>query len=125
MHSLSVLKEDENIAAFVRKKRSRGGEYYQLVESQRVEGEPRQRVLIHLGRQPTVDDALREWPQEIERLRHFAHEARMLGAFSRESSFPDTWEKESTRRAASAEKRADELEENLRKLRELRKRGVA
>jgi hypothetical protein len=119
------LKEDENMAAFVRKKRSRGGEYYQLVESQRVEGEPRQRVLIHLGRQPTVDDALREWPKEIQRLRYFAREARVLGAFSRESGFPDAWERESTRRAASAEKRADELEENLRKLRELRKRGVA
>ncbi len=119
------MKEDENMAAFVRKTRSRGGEYYQLVESHRVEGKPRQRMLVHLGRHPTVDDALREWPKEIERLRHFAREARLLGAFSRESGFPDAWERENTRRAASAEKRADELEENLRKLRELRKCGVA
>ena len=109
----------------MRKKRSRGGEYYQLVESQRVEGEPRQRVLVHLGMHATVDDALHEWPKEIERLRHFAHEARTLGEFSRESGISDAWARENTRRAASAEKRADELEEKLRKLHELRKRGVA
>jgi hypothetical protein len=119
------LKKGENMAAFVRKKRSRGGEYYQLVESHREEGQPRQRVLIHLGIHATVDDALREWPKEIEHLRHFAREAHALGGFSRESGFPDTWARENTRRAASAEKRAGELEENLRKLRELRERGVA
>jgi len=113
------------MAAFVRRTRSRGGEYYQLVESHRVEGKPRQKVLIHLGRHPTVDDALREWPKEIERLRHFARESRALGAFSRESGFPDAWARDNTQRAASAEKRAGELEENLRKLRELRKHGVA
>src|SRR5215217_41175 len=113
------------MAAFVRRTRSRGGEYYQLVESHRVEGKPRQRVLIHLGRYPTVDDALREWPKEIERLRHFARESRVLGAFSRESGFSEAWVRENTGRATSAEKRADELEENLGKLRELRKRGVA
>lgn len=113
------------MAAFVRKKRSRGGEYYQLVESHRVEGEPRQRVLIHLGRHPTVDDALREWPKEIERLRHFAREAYALGGISRESGLSDAWTTENTRQATSAEKRAGELEENLRKLRGLRERGVA
>lgn len=69
LRSLGALKEeDQNLAAFVRKKRSRGGEYYQLVESYRVEGKPRQRVLVHLGSYPTVDDALREWPKEIENL---------------------------------------------------------
>jgi hypothetical protein len=61
------------MAAFVSRKRSRGGEYYQLVQSHRVDGEPRQRMLVHLGKHPTtVDDALREWPKEIERLRHLA-----------------------------------------------------
>jgi hypothetical protein len=113
------------MAAFVRKKRSRSGEYYQLVESHRVEGEPRQRVLLHLGRHSTVENALREWPKEIERLRHLAREARALGTSSREIGFSDAWARENTRRAASAEKRAEELEENLRKLRELRKDGVA
>jgi hypothetical protein len=112
------------MAAFVRKKKSRGGEYHQLVESHRVEGKPRQRVLVHLGRHPSVDDALHEWPKEIERLRYYAREVRALETFSRESGFPDAWARENMRRVASAEKRADELEENLRKLCELRKRGV-
>ncbi len=113
------------MAAFVRKKRSRGGEYHQLVESYRAEGKPRQRVLVHLGRHATVDVALREWPKEIEHLRYLAREGRELGRFSQQTGFSAAWARENTRRAASAEKRADEVEENLRKLRELRKRGVA
>ena len=113
------------MAAFVRKKRSRGGEYYQLVESHRVEGKPRQKVLVHLGKHPTVDEALGAWPKEIEQLRYLAREGRTLGRFSQETGFSATWARENTQRAASADKRADDLEENLRKLRELRKRGVA
>jgi len=35
--------------AFVRIKRVDGKEYYQLVESRRVDGKPRQKVLLHLG----------------------------------------------------------------------------
>ncbi len=113
------------MAAFVRKSRSRGGEYYQLVESYRVEGKPRQRMLVHLGRHPTVDEALREWPKEIEHLRYLAREGRMLGEFSQKTGFSEAWARENTRRAASAEKRADDLEANLRKLSELRMRGMA
>jgi hypothetical protein len=116
---------NNNMAAFVRKKTSRGGEYYQLVESHRVDGQPRQRVLVHLGRRSTVDDALREWPKEIDDLRRLAREGRLLGTSGRETGFSAAWARENMRRAASAEKRADELGENLRKLRELRRRGVA
>jgi hypothetical protein len=36
--------------AFVRKKRVGPYEYYQLVENRWMEGQPRQRVLVHLGR---------------------------------------------------------------------------
>ena len=50
--------------AYVRKKRVDGGEYYQLVESRRVDGKPRQKVLVHLGHHPTVNDALKQWPRE-------------------------------------------------------------
>ncbi len=81
--------------AFVRRKRVGGGEYYQLVESRRVDGKPRQKVLVHLGRYPTVDDALRRWPREIGRLR----------------------------RAGAAN--ADKLEAKLERLRELRAEGKA
>jgi hypothetical protein len=45
---------------FVRKKRVGGYEYYQFVESRWVEGKPHQRVLVRLGRYPTVEDALKE-----------------------------------------------------------------
>ena len=54
---------------FVRIKRVDGGEYYQLVESHRVEGKPRQKVLVHLGNYPTVDEALKAWPREVGGLR--------------------------------------------------------
>ena len=60
--------------AYVRIKRVDGGEYYQLVESRRVEGKPRQKVLIHLGHHATVDEALKRWPQEVGRLRRSAND---------------------------------------------------
>jgi hypothetical protein len=56
---------------FIRKKKHHnlGSDYYQLVESRRVDGQPRQKVVMHLGGHATVDDALREWPREVGRLR--------------------------------------------------------
>ena len=60
--------------AFVRRKRVDGGEYYQLVESRRVDGKPRQKVLVHLGHHQKVDDALKRWPREVGRLRRAGHE---------------------------------------------------
>jgi hypothetical protein len=54
--------------AFVRKKQVGGREYYQLVESHRVEGKPRQKVLMHLGHHRAVDEALKRWPREISAL---------------------------------------------------------
>jgi hypothetical protein len=113
------------MAAYIRRKRSRGSDYYQLVESHRVEGKPRQKVLVHLGSHPTVDDALREWPKEIRGLRHLVREARALGEYSRKTGLSVGWARENTQRAASAEKRANKLEANLKKLRELRKHGRA
>ncbi len=59
--------------AYVRKKSFKRGEatveYYQLVESRRVDGKPRQRVLAHLGQYSSVDAALEELPHEIDYLR--------------------------------------------------------
>src|SRR3954453_23615852 len=62
--------------AFVRRKRVGPYEYYQLVESRWVDGKPRQRVLLHLGRYATVEAALEGWPKEIEGLRRFTHQRR-------------------------------------------------
>ncbi len=78
--------------AFVRTKKVRGKEYHQLVESRRVDGEPRQRVLVHLGQHATPDAALEEWPKEIRRLRRLA--TRQRGAAE---ELPD---RDASRRAA-------------------------
>lgn len=108
------------MAAYVRRKRVGQYEYYQLVESSRVEGEPRQKVLVHLGRHPTVDDALKKWPREIKKLRRDA---------ARERESAKTWpeisrqHQEMVKRAVSSEKRASNLEANLKKLRELKKQS--
>jgi hypothetical protein len=109
------------MAAYVRKKRVGHHEYYQVVQSRRVDGEPRQKVLIHLGGHPTADDALKQWPREIKRLRHHAREERATVPEGSETrpTFRDT-----LKRAASSEKRADDLEANLKKLRNLRKGGA-
>ena len=109
------------MAAYVRKKRVGHYEYYQVVESRRVEGEPRQKVLIHLGGHSTADDALKKWPREIKRLRRHAREER--GRVPEGSETRPTY-RDMLKRAASFEKRADNLEANLKKLRELRREGV-
>ena len=109
------------MAAYVRKKRVAHYEYYQVVESRRVEGEPRQRVLVHLGGHPTVDEALKKWPREIKRLRRRAREER--DGVPEGSETRPTY-RDMLKRAASSEKRANDLETNLKKLRDLTKGGV-
>ena len=105
--------------AYVRTKMIKGWSYYQLVESRRVDGEPRQKVLVHLGRHPSVDAALEEWPEEIRRLRRRATRERRNASYLQGSRA-----RAATARADAAERRASELRNSLRKLRELRKRGV-
>jgi hypothetical protein len=92
--------------AYVRKNRVGGNEYYQLVETQRVEGKRCQKMLVHLGRYPSVDEALKKWPMRIKLARR---------ALSR---YP---KKLQPRR----ERRIDAEEERLATLRRLREQGVA
>ncbi len=82
--------------AFVRIKRIDGREYHQLVESRRVDGKPRQKVLMHLGDHATVDEALKRWPRKVGGLRRSGHDDA-----------------------------ADALKEKLDRLRKLRADGVA
>jgi hypothetical protein len=82
--------------AFVRIKRVDGREYYQLVESLRVDGRPRQKVLMHLGHHATVDEALKRWPREVGGLRR-----------------------------RGKDEAADALKAKLERLRKLRKSGIA
>lgn len=107
--------------AYVRTKRVKGREYYQLVESRRVEGEPRQRVLVHLGHHRSVDEALEAWPREIRRLRRLATRQRKSAAELPEGSSARRGAK---RRADRADRRVDKLKTNLEELRKLRKEGV-
>lgn len=113
--------------AYVRKKKVKGGEYYQLVQSRRVNGNPRQRVLLHLGRHPTVDAALKEWPSEIKRLRRLADKKRRdVQAFRApvESGEQPPWYRNMLEHADNLSKQAEDLEEKHRRLREFRDQGV-
>ena len=111
--------------AYVRIKRVGGREYYQLVESRRVEGKPRQKVLVHLGSHPSVDEALKEWPKDIRRLRRAASKDRESVAMHGLKPEDSPYLRNILKRAETADRRAEDLERNLRKLRELRKRGAA
>jgi hypothetical protein len=105
--------------AYVRTKKVKGRKYHQLVESRRVGGEPRQKVLVHLGQHPSVDAALEGWPKEIRSLRRRASRERKKAARLEGGSA-----RAATERAEASEKRASELKSSLRRLRRLRKQGV-
>jgi hypothetical protein len=114
--------------AYVRKKKVKGEEYYQLVQSRRVNGNPRQRVLLHLGRHPTVDAALKEWPREIKRLRRLAdkkrRDAQAFGA-PVDSDKQPSWYRNVLKQADNLSKQAEDLEAKHRRLRDFRDQGVA
>jgi hypothetical protein len=57
---------------YIRKKRNRGSSYHQVVESVRVEGRPRQRVVLHLGEYATLKEARTGMKRELNRLRKAA-----------------------------------------------------
>ena len=113
--------------AYVRKKQVKGTQYYQLVQSRRVNGNPRQRVLLHLGRHQTVDAALKEWPREIRRLRRLAvkkrRDAQALRAPVNSDKQPP-WYRNMLKQADSVSKQAEDLEAKHRRLREFRDQGV-
>ena len=113
--------------AFVRKKRVRHYEYYQLVENRWTNGQPRQRVLVHLGRYPTAEAALQQWPGAVQRLRHFAQKWHQR-ANQLSSEDPSSYSKARARAiletAQKAERRASALEANLKKLQDLKDQGV-
>jgi hypothetical protein len=121
---MCTAKGRRGILAFVRRKRVGPYEYYQLVENRWIDGKPRQRVLIHLGRYVSVEAALEGWPKEVEGLRRFASlqwdKADRLK--KEERSFERTLES-TLERAQKAEKLADEIETKLKKLHDLKDEG--
>jgi hypothetical protein len=111
--------------AFVRKKRLGGYEYYQLVENRWIDGAPRQRVLLHLGRYSSVEAALEEWPGAIGRLGRFVQRKREeADRLSRDPSSSATSRAAARDRAEKAERRASALAANLKKLHDLKDQGV-
>ena len=112
--------------SYVRKKKVKRYEYYQVVENHRVDGKPRQRVIMHLSKEPTVDAALENWPKEIRYLRRRAkwHGDRYENLHE-ESKSQRYFKKYFKDIADSAEMQADALQARLNKLRNLRNNGVA
>ncbi|MDP9458387.1 MAG: hypothetical protein M3Q49_00155 [Actinomycetota bacterium] len=106
---------------FVRKKRGRSEDYYQLVESRRVDGKPRQRVLLHLGRHPTIEAALKAWPKEAKRLRCDADRKREIVPTGAEV---EAFYRDLLKGADALDGRAEDLERKLERLREFKTRGV-
>jgi len=111
--------------AFVRKKRVGRYDYYQLVESRRVGGKPPQRVLLHHGRYPTVEAASEGWQREIERLRRLARKERERADRLSGKSPSMTRGQAALAGAEEAERKAEYLTANLRKLQDLRDQVTA
>jgi hypothetical protein len=109
--------------AFVRRKRVGPYEYYQLVESYLVDGKPRQRVLLHLGRYLTVEAALEGWRKEIEGLCRFARQRRQQAERLTNNSSSKTAADAALKRAQKAEALADDIAGKLKKLHDLRDQG--
>src|SRR5919202_6495275 len=103
--------------AFVRKKRVHNYEYYELVENRWTNGQPRQRVLVHLGRYPTAEAALQQWPGAAQRLRRFAQNWRQkANRLSKDPSYSKARAQAILEMARKAERRADALAANLKRL---------
>ena len=110
--------------AFVRRKRVGPYEYHQLVENRWIEGKPRQRVLLHLGRYASVEATLEGWPKEVQGLRRFASQQwdKADRLKKEERSFERTLDI-LLERARKAEKLADETAAKLKKLHDLKDQG--
>jgi len=115
--------EGEVIMAFVRRKRVGPYEYYQLVENCWMDGKPRQRVLLHLGRYTTVEAALEGWPKEVEGLRRFASQRRDKAERLKKGDADEQMVATVVERAQKAEKLADEIAAKLKRLQDLRDQG--
>jgi hypothetical protein len=113
----------EIVVAYVRKKRVGPYEYHQLVESRSVTGKPCQRVLLHLGRYPTVEAALEGWPKEVEGLRRFAGQRREMADQLEKERLLEPTVKATIERAQKAENLAGDIATKLNKLQGLREQG--
>jgi hypothetical protein len=51
---------------FIRKRKVKGHEYFALVESVRVEGKPRQRLIYNMGKRKTLEECIRAETKRLE-----------------------------------------------------------
>jgi hypothetical protein len=96
---------------------------HQLVESYLVDGKPRQRVLLHLGRYPTVDPVLVGWPKEVVGLRRYAGQRRDKAEQLTKDSSSQIAADAALKRAQKAESLADDIAGKAKKLQDLREQG--
>ena len=75
--------------SFIRKKRVGEREYYQLVENHRENGAHRQRVLAHLGKHATVEDAIAALREGLEAL----DESKLVAHMNEAASEAKAWER--------------------------------
>lgn len=116
--------------AFIRAKKGKKGTYYQLVENYREDGRVRQRVLCHLGRNPTLEAAIEErerylaWAQRGEQRcreearlpRHYQEHPDQMPA---RGSSGRRWVQSYWRRLEEAEHYAHMAQRHATKLKEL------
>ena len=98
---------------YIRKKRNGGSSYYQVVESSRVEGKPRQRVILHLGAYSTLKKARTGLKRELSKARS---EIMEMQRFSNSRGT-----RSGGKEAARVEKRIAKLSEKLSKVEKLLK----
>ena len=83
--------------AFVRKKRVGKREYYQLVENYRENSAHRQRVLAHLGKHATVEDAITALREGLDAL----DESKLVAQMNKAAREAKAWEQNIRRHYAT------------------------
>ena len=71
-HCWSLHRED---GVYARRKKSRMEEYLQIVEAERVDGKPRQKMVLYVGRYDGVRDALKRMPRNVTSFRRRGYDA--------------------------------------------------
>lgn len=120
--------------AYVREKRVREWVYYQLVEGRRENGRVRQRVLLHLGKHPTVYEAAKAWWAELRKARadaalyerwekEVSQDALIWVGYRLSTRQKQLNEEKWRRQKEDAERKADKLQSKLDKLDNLVRQG--
>ena len=98
---------------YARTKRSRNGQYLQIVESRRVDGQPRQRLVLYVGHYTSVEQALAQMPKELAATRREATKWKRIVEQHTDSNGAIR------AHAISLQKAAEDKAERLRRLRAL------